>query len=269
MTQFKDRLTRFEFWSAMAMLPLHCVLLPRLLLVLNNVLNLGLSQPTEEVERLKRRERVDIRPAQDPCDLVGAGVDKAYLRFLLGLSGARFNLLYYCMSFALVLVLLGRYLLRSWRNLAENPGLCLMHFLTAWGLCLALNFAVNLLMLLISPSGSNPNQDTVNSLTAQDRSTMMAVAVLLAPVVEEAIFRGGIFCTIRRRSRIAAYVVTVLVFGLYHIASYIVSSGDLRMLIYVIQYIPGGVALCWSYDKSGSIWTAIFFHMSYNFVSMM
>ena len=215
MTQFKDRLTRFEFWSVMAMLPLHCVLLPRLLLVLNNVLNLGLS-------------------------------------------GARFNLLYYCMSFALVLVLLGRYLLRSWRNLAENPGLCL-----------ALNFAVNLLMLLISPSGSNPNQDTVNSLTAQDRSTMMAVAVLLAPVVEEAIFRGGIFCTIRRRSRIAAYVVTVLVFGLYHIASYIVSSGDLRMLIYVIQYIPGGVALCWSYDKSGSIWTAIFFHMSYNFVSMM
>ena len=203
MTQFKDRLTRFEFWSAMAMLPLHCVLLPRLLLVLNNVLNLGLS-------------------------------------------GARFNLLYYCMSFALVLVLLGRYLLRSWRNLAEK-----------------------LLMLLISPSGSNPNQDTVNSLTAQDRSTMMAVAVLLAPVVEEAIFRGGIFCTIRRRSRIAAYVVTVLVFGLYHIASYIVSSGDLRMLIYVIQYIPGGVALCWSYDKSGSIWTAIFFHMSYNFVSMM
>ena len=161
MTQFKDRLTRFEFWSAMAMLPLHCVLLPRLLLVLNNVLNLGLS-------------------------------------------GARFNLLYYCMSFALVLVLLGRYLLRSWRNLAEKPGLCLMHFLTAWGLCLALNFAVNLLMLLISPSGSNPNQDTVNSLTAQDRSTMMAVAVLLAPVVEEAIFRGGIFCTIRRRSRIAA-----------------------------------------------------------------
>ena len=215
MTQFKDRLTRFEFWSAMAMLPLHCVLLPRLLLVLNNVLNLGLS-------------------------------------------GARFNLLYYCMSFALVLVLLGRYLLRSWRNLAEKPGLCL-----------ALNFAVNLLMLLISPSGSNPNQDTVNSLTAQDRSTMMAVAVLLAPVVEEAIFRGGIFCTIRRRSRIAAYVVTVLVFGLYHIASYIVLSGDLRMLIYVIQYIPGGVALCWSYDKSGSIWTAIFFHMSYNFVSMM
>ena len=226
MTQFKDRLTRFEFWSAMAMLPLHCVLLPRLLLVLNNVLNLGLS-------------------------------------------GARFNLLYYCMSFALVLVLLGRYLLRSWRNLAEEPGLCLMHFLTAWGLCLALNFAVNLLMLLISPSGSNPNQDTVNSLTAQDRSTMMTVAVLLAPVVEEAIFRGGIFCTIRRRSRIAAYVVTVLVFGLYHIASYILSSGDLRMLIYVIQYIPGGVALCWSYDKSGSIWTAIFFHMSYNFVSMM
>lgn len=226
MTEFRDRLTRSEFWSAMALMVLHCFLLPRLLLVVDAL----------------------------------AG---------WGLSGARFNLVYYCMSFALVLALLGKYLLRSWRNFAENPVGCIVPFLTAWGFCLALNFAVNLLMLMLAPTGTNPNQATVDALAEQDRRTMLALAVLLAPVVEEAIFRGGIFCTLRRRSRIAAYVVTILVFGLYHIASYIVASGNLRMLIYIIQYIPGGFALCWSYDKSGSIWTAIFFHMSYNLASML
>ncbi len=222
---FKDKLTSREFIGAMVLLALHCVFLPRILLIIS-------------------------------------------LLFDLNLDGVKFNLIYYILSFSLVLLLLGRYLRRSFDNLLDDPLLCLKQFIAAWVICLVLNFAVNLLFAMIGPIGGNPNESTVDELASVDLKTMTIVAVLLAPMVEEPIFRGGIFCTLRHKSRVAAYVVTVLVFGLYHVWSYMYAARDISMLIYVLQYIPGGVALCRCYDKSGSIWTAIIFHMSYNYLTM-
>lgn len=187
----------------------------------------------------------------------------------LDLTGAQYNLLYYFISFVLVICVLGRYLKRSFYNLADAPLLCLKYFVISWLLCFALNFAVNLLMLSLDLVGTNPNQETITELAAGDKCSMLVLAVLLAPMVEEPIFRGGVFCTLRRRSRLAAYVVTVLLFGLYHVWSYALSARDLMIFVYILQYIPGGVALCYAYDKSGSIWTAILFHMSYNLISML
>lgn len=227
---FRDRLTKKEFIGAMLILVLHCVFLPRL-------------------------------------------VGYAALLFGWGLNGAQLNLLYYFISFLLVLCLLGKYLRRSFDNLIEAPAQCFYQLCVAWAVCLVLNFLINLLLaVLLVNMGltvANPNQTSVDSLASNDMRSMMVLAVLLAPMVEEPIFRGGVFCTLRHKNRLLAYVVTVLIFGLYHVWSYAVSAHDPRLLVYILQYIPGGVALCRCYDKSGSIWTAIVFHMSYNLLTML
>ncbi len=221
-------------------------------------------------DRLSTREFVGAMVIMSlHCVFLPRIVAFAILFLQLDIGGVQFNLVYYIISFSLVLLLLGGYLRRSFDNLLDSPLLCLKQFLIAWGLCYVLNIAVNLLLIFFGAIDSNPNQNAVEALASSDKRTMTVIAVLLAPMVEEPIFRGGVFCTLRRRSRIAAYIVTVLLFGLYHIWSYMLSARDITMLIYVLQYVPGGIALCYAYDKSGSIWTAILFHMSYNFISML
>ena len=60
-----------------------------------------------------------------------------------------------------------------------------------------------------------------------------------------------------------------MLFSLYHVWQYAAASGDPGLLLYAIQYIPMSVALAWTYERSGSIWTPIFFHMGYNAISYL
>lgn len=53
-------------------------------------------------------------------------------------------------------------------------------------------------------------------------------------------------------------------FCLYHVWQYAVLLWDASYLLLAIQYIPAAVVLCRIYERSGSIWTSIFFHMSVN-----
>ena len=95
---------------------------------------------------------------------------------------------------------------------------------------------------------------------------MFAVAVLLAPIVEEPLFRGLLYGQIRRRSRAAAYCVSVLLFCFYHVWQYLLL--DWRYIFQMINYVPASVGLCYSYEKSGTVWAPIAFHMFINAVSM-
>ena len=93
------------------------------------------------------------------------------------------------------------------------------------------------------------------------------MAVILAPIVEESLFRAGIFGLLRRKSRFLAYALSVLAFGLYHVwqnALY-----DPRQLIVLLQYIPSSLALAWAYERTDSIWSSIFLHMLTNAVSVL
>ena len=57
------------------------------------------------------------------------------------------------------------------------------------------------------------------------RSTVLIV-VFLAPVVEEALFRGYVFGNLREYSRGAAYLVSCLVFALIHVWPFFAESWD-------------------------------------------
>ena len=97
---------------------------------------------------------------------------------------------------------------------------------------------------------------------------MLAISVIFAPIVEEALFRGVLFQSIRRHSRVWAYIASLAVFGIYHTWQFAVVYQDPVYLLYSLQYIPITFALTWSYEKSGSLWVPIFFHASNNYLAM-
>lgn len=185
------------------------------------------------------------------------------LRGLLDESQA--NLLCYVLGVAYMLIFLWKFFRRDFDALCDRPWACIREVLVCYGLMLCCNFVVNSIMLLLG-MGDNPNSEAVFDMAGMTFGPIAAMAVFMAPIVEESLFRAGLFGLIRRRNRTLAYVVSMAMFSLYHVWSYALM--DLKNLLYLLQYIPVSYLLCRCYERTNSIWGSIFLHMLVNGVSM-
>jgi membrane protease YdiL (CAAX protease family) len=85
------------------------------------------------------------------------------------------------------------------------------------------------------------------------------LGVLVAPIVEETIFRGFLYPVIARRLGIAAGVaITGTLFGLMHAAQLWGGWGQIALLILV------GVVLTWVRARTGTVAASYFVHLGYN-----
>jgi hypothetical protein len=101
----------------------------------------------------------------------------------------------------------------------------------------------------------------------QARVSMILFAVLgvlVAPLVEETIFRGFLYPVIARRVGIAAGVlITGILFGLLHAAQLWGGWGQIVLLILV------GVALTWVRARTGTVTASYFVHLGYNGLQLL
>ncbi|MBR5094571.1 MAG: CPBP family intramembrane metalloprotease [Oscillospiraceae bacterium] len=158
-----------------------------------------------------------------------------------------------------------RYLVSDMEPFWSRPGPILKLVLISFGVGLAGNAVTGLVVQLIAP-GSNPNNDAVMELAGQAGWKVTVMTVFLAPVLEELIFRAGIFGSIRRKSRILAYIVCILLFSVYHVWGYAIN--DPTAWVYLLQYLPMSFLLCFCYEKTQCIWTSVLFHMANNAFSL-
>lgn len=178
---------------------------------------------------------------------------------------ATINLIAYAIGAVYMLGFQWRFLRREFDALCENKLECLLQVLICYGLMLGLNLCVNSALGLVSV-GVNPNNAAVVDLADMKMGATAAMAVFLAPVVEELMFRGGVFGLLRRYNRALAYAVSILLFSLYHIWSYAIN--DPVNFIYMLQYFPASYVLCRCYERTNSLWASIFLHMLTNAVSI-
>jgi len=182
------------------------------------------------------------------------------------LSAGAGNLAYYGVGFFYMLAAAFGFLRRDFDALCDRPLRALGEVLVHYALMLALNLLVGTLLLLLRPDGLNPNNEALLQAAAQDGGAVTATVVFLAPVVEELLFRAGVFGLLRRRSRLAAYAVSALGFSFYHVAPYAFSQP--ACWLYLVQYLPASFLLARCYERTNTIWCSIFFHMLVNGVTM-
>lgn len=195
-----------------------------------------------------------------------------FIKFYGSLTLSTVTFGYYALGTVLMLLFEFRFLRREFDTLCDRPLRCVYTVFIGYGLMLVLNmFVMNLLYLVIGDAAEtmsldNPNNSAVFGLLDEQYGITAATTIFLAPILEEILFRGGLFGTLRHRNRAAAYIVTVLLFSLYHVwqSAFV----DWRSLLFIVQYIPVSCVLCWAYERTDTIWTPIFLHMFINFMSI-
>lgn len=192
------------------------------------------------------------------------------LRYLSGLlnlnlTELHLNICYFSINCIVVWVIFHNFLLRSFR------GIRFWELVQAVILGLAFHyagtFAYGLIVSLLKLNLVSFNDETVLMLAQQGKAAMIICAVILAPVVEETLVRGLIFGTIRRKSRILAYAVSIVFFAVLHVWQYLLVENVKAVLLAALQYVPAGIALGWTYEKSNNIWAPIMMHMTVNAIS--
>jgi membrane protease YdiL (CAAX protease family) len=95
-------------------------------------------------------------------------------------------------------------------------------------------------------------------------AVLFLMAVIMAPFLEEALFRGILLPALRRRLSFvpAALLVTVLFAGLHA-----VQTGGYLPALVAISLV--GYLLAWLREVSDSLWPAVIFHMGFNFTALL
>jgi len=179
------------------------------------------------------------------------------------------NKIYYLAGFGITAALLWRFLRDSLQAAAREPGRLLRGAFFGWCLYAVAQVGVGILLDVFAPGLSTPNDRTVADLAAESYPMMLAASVLLAPLTEETLLRGVLFGSLREKSRIAAYVVTALVFAGMHVIPYLSETDPGTAVLCGALYVLPSTALCAACELGGNIWAPVLTHAAINLIGML
>ena len=186
--------------------------------------------------------------------------------WLLGnpLSVAQLNFVFFALNFIVITVAYRHFLIQNLKMLLENPWRVLRYAGAGLLLYWVGNFLVSILILQLSPSFTNANDESILQMTQDNLMLMTVGTVFLVPVVEETLFRGVLFGSLYQKNSFWAYVLSTILFSGIHIIGYLGAYTPLELFLSFLQYVPAGLCLAWSYEKADSIWAPILIHIAVN-----
>lgn len=168
--------------------------------------------------------------------------------------------------------------MRFWQYGLKNISLLIFAFLLRLVLSILAGLLIAFLLprvmgladygyLAYEPALPSPNQDLFSEMLGYHFITAAFLAVVLAPIWEELLFRSVLFAGVYHKGRLRAYFVSTLSFSFVHIMNFLFLGGFSPILfLTMLIYIPAGIVLCWVYEKSGNVITAMLMHGLINFI---
>lgn len=121
-------------------------------------------------------------------------------------------------------------------------------------------------------------RDTVNqeSIAETLKYPLLSIPMIIfgAPLVEETIFRGVIFNACKNLKLknnlniILGFILSSSLFGLIHVLSAFLSTGDVTELILVFPYVAAGFVLTFLYYKTGNLFVPMLMHFLQNSIAV-
>ena len=182
----------------------------------------------------------------------------------LSLNVAQLNFVFFTINFLCTIGICRKFMDSNLRRAVKNPDnllitvlltLCFYHFAS---------LAVDSVIFWLMPDFYNVNDISIGAMVTSDFWLTATATVLLVPLTEEILYRGLLFGVLYRRSRIAAYLISTLIFAAIHILGYIQQHTAKQLLLCLLQYIPAGLCLGWAYKRSGTLFAPVLVHSIIN-----
>lgn len=176
---------------------------------------------------------------------------------------------YYYGLVAATVLIFHSLLARTTRRFAEAPKETGKTILTGIIAMYGLNELVYRLTRGLAPERANLNNGAVTYQMDGAPHMTLLIVLLLAPFVEEVLFRGLVFGGLRERSRLGAYGASCVLFALLHVWQFAVANRDAAYFLTMVQYLVPGAVLAWAYEHTGTLWASAGIHAAVNAVSVL
>ena len=184
------------------------------------------------------------------------------------LQESELNFTYYFINFIAMLVIFHGFLGRSATRMRQHPLLMLEAVILGLAGYYALSWAMEHVVSWLMPAFANRNNASILGMYTRNPFLMLLGTVVLVPPFEECLFRGLVFRSLYGRYPGAAYAVSILSFALVHIVGFVGVYSPLEILMAVLQYLPAGLCLAWSYVRGQTIFAPIFIHAAVNYITI-
>lgn len=131
-----------------------------------------------------------------------------------------------------------------------------------------LGFVGGVITLLFGGNSTSENQQLIEAITIVHPFWMTLTAVVMAPMLEEFIFRGIVFGWVYEWSPKLAHLISAFVFGFMHVMTAIL-SGNISEWVQIFSYFFMGMALSFLYEKRNNIFVPMLTHSMNNLISML
>ena len=184
------------------------------------------------------------------------------------LNEAELNFLYYLVNFMAMLLIFHDFLGRSARQATQHPADFCQAVILGLVAYYACTYVTNWVIRQLVPGFTNYNDEAIAAMRSGNSFLVLIGTVILVPPFEECMYRGLLFRSLYRKNRVMAYILSILIFAMIHILGYLGRYSPLELLMAVLQYLPAGLCLAWTYVKGDTIFAPIIVHAAINYITI-
>lgn len=163
------------------------------------------------------------------------------------------------LTLAVILLLFNKRIKENYVDLKKNHKKYFSKYFKFYLIGLAVMYISNAILIFGLNGGLAGNEESIRSILLVHPIYVYISAVLIAPSVEELVFRGAIKNIIP--NSILYILCSGLIFGGMHLVGNVTSIID---LLYIIPYSSLGIAFAYIYSKTDNIFVTMMLHTMHN-----
>ena len=165
------------------------------------------------------------------------------------LNSAELNFVFYLLNFLAVILIFHDFLGRSAGQIRQHPAYFCQAVILGLAAYYACPYTIDYVVSLLSPGFANYNDGSIAAMKQTNAFLILIGTVVLVPPGRRVLLSGTDFPEPVPQIPAAAYIVSIVIFACIHVLGYIGVYSPLDLALAVLQYLPAGLCLAWSYVK--------------------